>query len=89
MVGNVYPRVGLEGTLGEGMCIFGRYSSGPYASEIHLLFPVMQIDEKMPELRSLLMVKKKHLSLLHFNMQQVTPETVINRKITWMPHTLP
>ena len=34
------------------MCAMGKWGSGPYASEIYLLFPVMQIDEKRPELGS-------------------------------------
>lgn len=38
--------MGLEGDLGEGMCVMGKRDSGPYVSEIHLLFLVMQIDEK-------------------------------------------
>lgn len=44
--GNVYDRAGLEGDLGEGICVLGRWGSDPYASEIQLLFLGMQINEK-------------------------------------------
>ena len=36
----------LEGDLGEGMCAMGKWGSGPYASEIYLLFPVMKLMKK-------------------------------------------
>lgn len=50
-------RVGLEGELGEGMCALEKWGSSPDASEIHLLFLIMQIDEKTPVLGSWLMAR--------------------------------
>ena len=39
----------LEGDLGEGMCAMGKWGSGPYASEIYLLFPVMKLMKQIKE----------------------------------------
>ena len=41
-----HDRMCLEGDLGEGMCAMGKWGSGPYASEIYLLFPVMKLMKK-------------------------------------------
>lgn len=51
----VYMIECTEGDLGEGMC--NGEVGGPCASEIYLLFPVMQIDEKRPKVGSWWMVR--------------------------------